>query len=40
MLFTAGADGILIGNYLTTLGRNPRRDLEMIRDLGLTVLPA
>ncbi len=40
MLFAAGADGILIGNYLTALGRNPRRDLEMIRDLGLTVLPA
>lgn len=40
MLFTAGANGILIGNYLTTLGRNPRRDMEMIRDMGLTVLPA
>lgn len=33
-IFMAGADGLLIGNYLTTSGRNPEDDLQMIRDLG------
>ena len=31
----AGANGLIIGNYLTTLGRPPEDDLQMIRDLGL-----
>lgn len=35
LLFWAGANGILIGNYLTTSGRNAEDDLKMIRDLGL-----
>ena len=35
LLFWAGANGILIGNYLTTGGRNAEDDLKMIRDLGL-----
>ena len=37
LLFLAGANGILIGNYLTTPGQDPGADLEMIRDLGLKV---
>jgi biotin synthase len=36
-IFTAGADGLLIGNYLTTQGRNPDDDLQMIKDLGLEI---
>jgi biotin synthase-like enzyme len=31
----AGADGFLIGNYLTTIGLNPADDLQMLKDLGL-----
>ena len=34
-LFSAGANGILGGNYLTTKGQDPKRDIEMIRNLGL-----
>jgi len=30
----AGANGLIVGNYLTTLGRNAEDDLTMIRDLG------
>ena len=33
-IFHAGATGCLIGNYLTTSGRAPREDLQMIADLG------
>lgn len=31
----AGANGLLLGNYLTTQGRVPQEDIQMIRDLGL-----
>jgi len=34
-IFLSGADGILIGNYLTTRGRNPEDDIKMMEDLGL-----
>ena len=34
-LFAAGANGILGGNYLTTKGQDPKRDIEMIESLGL-----
>jgi biotin synthase len=34
-IFLAGADGMLIGNYLTTAGRTVADDLQMIRDAGL-----
>ncbi len=34
-IFMAGANGSLIGNYLTTKGSEPERVLKMIRDLGL-----
>ncbi len=30
-----GINGLMIGNYLTTQGRSPASDLEMIHDLGL-----
>ncbi len=30
----AGANGLILGNYLTTAGRNAEDDLTMIRDLG------
>jgi biotin synthase len=34
-VFLAGADGFLIGNYLTTSGGNPAEDIQMIKDMGL-----
>lgn len=34
-LFYAGANGLMIGNYLTTKGRNIEKDMEMIKDSGL-----
>ncbi len=37
-IFTAGANGLLVGNYLTTSGRDIKADMDMIRDLGLTVV--
>ncbi len=36
-IFMAGADSLLIGNYLTTPGRDPEDDLIMIKDLGLVI---
>ncbi len=35
MIFSAGADGILSGNYLTTTGRSFGDDLRLIRQQGL-----
>ena len=37
LIFAAGADGFMIGNYLTTSGLDPNEDLAMIGDLGLEV---
>lgn len=37
MIFMAGASGVMIGNYLTTQGRQVEDDLKMIRDLKLDV---
>lgn len=34
-IFYAGANGLLVGNYLTTQGRDIEADREMIRDFGL-----
>jgi biotin synthase len=34
-IFYAGANSFLIGNYLTTCGRSPEADRQMVRDLGL-----
>ena len=40
-VFLAGANGLMIGNYLTTQGRSIESDLEMIRDFGLkTITPS
>ena len=35
MVFKAGADGLLIGNYLTKKGCSPEDDLRMIEEQGL-----
>jgi biotin synthase len=35
MIFMAGANGIVLGDYLTTKGRQPKDDLKMLEDLGL-----
>lgn len=35
-IFFAGADSTMIGNYLTTYGRTPELDHQMVKDLGLT----
>lgn len=37
LIFQAGADGFMIGNYLTRTGLDPKEDLQMLKDLGLTV---
>jgi biotin synthase len=34
-IFHAGASGAMVGNYLTTSGRQVEKDLQMIVDLGL-----
>jgi len=33
----AGANGLILGNYLTTLGRSSEDDLAMVRDLGFNI---
>ncbi len=33
----AGANGLIVGNYLTTIGRNAEDDLRMIKDLGFNI---
>ncbi|MDQ1443329.1 MAG: biotin synthase [Acidimicrobiaceae bacterium] len=37
MGMAAGVNGLIIGNYLTTLGRQPEQDLQMLADLGMPV---
>ena len=37
LMYLAGADGTMVGNYLTTTGRPAAEDLEMVRKLGLKV---
>ncbi|HEY5976198.1 MAG TPA: biotin synthase BioB [Geobacteraceae bacterium] len=36
-IFFAGANGTMIGNYLTTAGRAPAEDWQMLKDLELAV---
>jgi len=36
-IFEAGANSIVIGNYLTTQGRDKQSDLEMLKNLGFEV---
>ena len=40
MAMASGANGLILGNYLTTMGRNPAQDLQMLKDLGFDVVPA
>ena len=35
LMYLAGCNGTMIGNYLTTEGRSPEVDIQEIRDLGL-----
>lgn len=37
LMFFAGASGTMIGNYLTTTGRSPEHDWQMLKDLGLSI---
>jgi len=37
LMFSAGANMTLLGNYLTTAGNKPEDDIKMIEDLGLKV---
>ncbi len=37
MIFFAGADGMITGNYLTTTGRRPEDDLRLLKTLRLSV---
>ena len=37
MAFLAGANSLIIGGYLTTHGRRPNQDLQLLKDLGFTV---
>ncbi len=34
-IFMAGANGLMVGDYLTTLGRNIETDMDMFRKMGL-----
>jgi biotin synthase len=36
LMYIAGANGTMIGSYLTTRGRNSAIDIQEIADLGLT----
>jgi len=35
LLFAAGANGLMVGDLLTTAGRRPSQDRELVHDLGL-----
>ena len=37
MGMTAGINALIVGNYLTTLGRSPEQDLQMLDDLRMPV---
>jgi biotin synthase len=37
MGMTAGVNALIVGNYLTTLGRSPQEDLRMLEDLRMPV---
>ena len=34
----AGGNGLILGNYLTTMGRSSQEDLQMLTDLGFDVV--
>ena len=37
MGMTSGINALIVGNYLTTLGRSPDDDLTMLRDLRMPI---
>lgn len=37
MGMTAGINALIVGNYLTTLGRSPQEDLQMLDDLAMPI---
>ena len=37
MGMTAGINALIVGNYLTTLGRSPDDDLQMLDDLHMPI---
>ncbi|MFH1782993.1 MAG: biotin synthase BioB, partial [Candidatus Omnitrophota bacterium] len=37
MAFMAGANGMIIGGYLTTQGREVEKDIKMVKDLGFDI---
>ena len=37
MGMTAGINALIVGNYLTTLGRSPGEDLDMLKDLRMPI---
>ena len=37
MGMTSGINALIVGNYLTTLGRQPQSDLQMINDLRMPI---
>jgi biotin synthase len=37
MGMTAGINALIVGNYLTTLGREPQQDLKMLDDLKMPI---
>ncbi len=39
LIFLAGASGLMVGNYLTTLNQPVALDLQMLKDLGLEPRP-
>lgn len=36
LAFMAGADGVMIGDYLTTMGEDLEQDIQMFQDMGFT----
>ena len=36
-IFDAGCNSIVVGNYLTTSGEKPNKDIQMIKSLGLEI---
>jgi biotin synthase len=37
MGMTSGINALIVGNYLTTLGRSPAEDLQMLEDLQMPI---
>jgi biotin synthase len=37
MGLTSGINALIVGNYLTTLGREPAEDLDMLRELRMPI---